>query len=98
MDPHQTSGVRVTSDVIGHMEAVMNGPFSQRESCCSVRMDGRRPMLLKMVKSLPIRSVATPAYSSSPRRHIEMETRLKRHFGTRVIGKKITSLCPSKSG
>lgn len=47
---------------------VTHGPFSQRESCCSVRMDGRLPMLLKMVKSLPIRSVATPAYSSSPRK------------------------------
>lgn len=62
------------------LHEVMHGPFSQRESCCSVRMDGRLPMLLKMVKSRPIRSVATPAYSSSPRRRIEMVTRLKLHF------------------
>lgn len=63
-------------------------PLSQRESCCSVRMDGRLPMLLKMVKSRPIRSVATPAYSSSPRRRIEMVRRLKFHFGIRVIKEK----------
>lgn len=34
--------------------------MSQRESCCSVRTDGRGPRLRKMVKSRPIRSVATP--------------------------------------
>lgn len=53
-----------------HFEGLgVNGdwPLSQRESCCSVRMDGRLPRLRKMVKSRPIRSVATPAYSSSPK-------------------------------
>lgn len=67
-------------------------PLSQRESCCSVRMDGRLPMLRKMVKSRPIRSVATPAYSSSPRRRSETSARssvmrTKLHFGLRVTKK-----------
>lgn len=44
-----------------------NIPLSHRESCCSVRMEGFCPRLRNIVKSLPIRSVATPEYSSSPR-------------------------------
>lgn len=68
------------------VNAAAHGPLSQRESCCSVRMDGRLPMLRKMVKSRPIRSVATPAYSSSPRRRSETSAwssvmRTKLHFG-----------------
>lgn len=41
-------------------------PLSQRESWGSVRRLGRRPRLRKMVKSRPMRSAATPEYSSSP--------------------------------
>lgn len=77
------------------VHAAAHAPLSQRESCCSVRMDGRLPMLLKMVKSRPIRSVATPAYSSSPRRRSQTSarssvTRAKLHFGIRVTGKNVT--------
>lgn len=41
-------------------------PLSQRESCGSVRRLGRWPRLRKMVKSRPMRSAATPEYSSCP--------------------------------
>lgn len=51
-----------------------SAPLSHLESCCSVRIEGRFPRLLKMVKSLPIKSVATPAYSSSPRRQNKSTT------------------------
>lgn len=93
VDPRQTSSTTVFFTCYW-VHAATHGPLSQRESCCSVRMDGRLPMLLKMVKSRPIKSVATPAYSSSPRRRSKTSARssvvrLKIRFRTSVTEKPV---------